>query len=319
MQKTIMMTINENYLDQVAVAISGLLEHNPSEHIMVFHTPGVQAGFLTKAFGEKVEIVMLEPDDTSWFPNGTFNQKTVEGMCLRLKALDYLMEHRPELDRVLYLDSDIIVESYIGDVWGGPVHDKFVAGALDFPSLPELYEVYRHHPDWNRRIAINRNYFNSGVMLLNMKKLSEHYKGKVASGFREMYDGTWFLPDQDYLNIILTKGCPSVILPRPFNFMIEMQCFTHLSASMLIKGRDQATRMAKVLHFAGNTKPWMTYNNMLLPDERFMQLRFDRYWNACKACKERTDGLFPSGGFMAQVQENHERFKFIGMMLGDLV
>lgn len=322
MNKTILMTINELYVDQLSVALTSLFKYNPTEHVTLVATTGTPhlaelVGM--ECFRGQIDVKYVTPMDTSWFPASTFTAKNIEGMCLRLQALDMLMEEQPDLDRVLYLDSDIVVTRSIEGIWNGPIQNNFVAGALDYPSLPKLVQVYQGHPDWERRIGLNRNYFNSGVMLLNMKKIRDSYQGAIAKGFKEMYDGTWLLPDQDYLNIILTKDCHSVILPRCFNWMYEMQVPMDLSASMLIQGRDEGLRVAHLWHFAGTYKPWATYSSLLLPSERFVQLRFDLYHKACVEAAEMTDGKFPRPVFRKVVQQNHEDFKFIGMMIGDLI
>lgn len=322
MNKTILMTINELYVDQLAVALTSLFKHNPDEHVTLVATVGtahIDELIAMECFKGQVDVKYVTPFDTSWFPNGTFSAKTIEGMCLRLQALDMLMEERPELDRVLYLDSDIVVTKPIGGVWGGPIDNHFVAAALDYPSLPSLFQVYKNHSDWGRRMGINRNYFNSGVMLLNMKKIRARYRGIISEGFKDMYDGTWLLPDQDYLNIILTEGCPSVILPKCFNWMYEMQVPADLSASMLLNGRMEGLQVAHLWHYAGTYKPWALYHNLLLPSERFIQIRFDIYHKACEEAAEMTDGCFPRPLFRQIVQNNHETFKFIGLMVGDLV
>lgn len=73
-------------------------------------------------------------------------------------------------DKILYLDTDIVcVNVGIEELWNTDLTNKYLAAAID------IEEAYR---DQKERINVgknyqNNNYFNTGVMLMNLKKMRE--------------------------------------------------------------------------------------------------------------------------------------------------
>lgn len=66
----------------------------------------------------------------------------------------------PSLDKVLYLDGDLIVENDLSELYSTELGDNYAATVLD------VSKVY-----WKSEFnSCAKNYFNSGVMLLNLKK-----------------------------------------------------------------------------------------------------------------------------------------------------
>lgn len=310
-------TINGAYLNQGVVAVNSYLRHNPDDEVMVFATTATQNALKYKeVFSKyKVAVVLLEPNDTSWFPNSYFCPVEVEGMCLRLKAIDYLAEHRPDVSRLFYLDSDIVVRTSLAGIWNAPLDNAYVAAALDYQRVQELPHLYRKHFDWNRRMQLNRNYFNSGVMMLNLDLIRQDFPQGIANGFIESYDGRWILPDQDYLNKILSRK-PTVILPRVFNWMPELLVAEAMSAVTLLQDRVAAYHTARVMHFAGKLKPWVAFTGAI-PREVFAHIRYDMYYRACKEAVEEVGCI--DTRFLYACRDNHDSYAFIGRIVGDLL
>lgn len=100
-------------------------------------------------------------------------------------------------NKILYFDTDIIAFKPIDDLWNINIDDFYYAAALD------------HYG----KVFINRKYFNSGVMLLNMKKIKEE---NVFEKCRKLLQTKKMkFPDQSALNIV-GKG-KTLYLPSKFN------------------------------------------------------------------------------------------------------
>lgn len=305
--------INQLYTEPAKVAIASFKKVNPGAPVIVFHTPAVDVAKFQADLGElSVDMKQLEPMDTSWHKSSVFEKAEVDGALLRLAAIDYISEHMPEVRLALYLDSDTVSMRPINSIWMAPLRDAFVAAALDYPALPDMETLYKLHPDWDRRMDINANYFNSGVMLLNMPKIRQVFKGTLEQGFQDRYDPSWKQDDQDYLNLVFSEGASTLIMPRIFNCMPEIQMFRHMSSSMLIKQRDMGSK-ATLYHFAGVLKPWS--RAQLIPDERAATTRYDVYNSIVKRLL--AIGVKLDGMFVAQVQANAGLTSFIGKFLRD--
>lgn len=305
--------INNLYLEPAKVAVASFKKVNPSIPVMVFHTPDVDAEKFKADLGKlEIETQVLNPMDSSWHKSSVFAPDEVNGALLRLAAIDYIDTQMPDVRLALYLDSDTVCVRPMSGVWAAPLRNSFVAAALDYPALPEMEHLYKLHPDWDRRIDINDNYFNSGVMLLNMPRIREVFKGKLEQGFKDRYDPSWKQDDQDYLNMVFSEGVATLIMPRFFNFMPEIQMFRHMSSSMLIGQRDLGAK-ALLFHYAGKLKPWS--QPRLIPDERAGTIRYDVYYSIVKRLQVSDVRL--DNTFVGQVQVNADLTSFVGKFLRD--
>jgi lipopolysaccharide biosynthesis glycosyltransferase len=157
----------------------------------------------------------------------------VPGAGLPIAALFRLLLARylPEnIDRLLYLDSDAVVQSSLKPLFETELGDKTVAACGNEEShLAEL----GIGPD---------TYFNSGVMLIDMKHWrNRDVEGRSLEALRTHPEKMRFM-DQCALNIALAGDV--VYLPRKYNHIF-----------------DQFKRMTEfeipvVIHYAGFIKPW---------------------------------------------------------------
>ena len=151
-------------------------------------------------------------------------------------------------DRLLYLDTDMIVDVDLGELWDmnlgdallGAVPDPCLCGALLRPvRTPKdqwAKDVARHNMGLG--IPMSR-YFNAGVLLLDLatiraEKLFEAATHMVLSEPRLVH------PDQDALNKLFFARC--MVLPQKFNYLLHSD-----DVSGLTEG---------VWHYSGPRKPW---------------------------------------------------------------
>lgn len=100
-----------------------------------------------------------------------------------------------DLDRVLYLDCDIVINKSIKELWNLDLHGKTIGALMDaFSSL------YRDNID----LKPNDIMFNSGVMLINLKKWKEQKVEEQLLKFIERKKGRIQQGDQGTLNAVLS-------------------------------------------------------------------------------------------------------------------
>lgn len=158
-----------------------------------------------------------------------------------------LGSHLSELDRVIYLDSDLLVRTSLAPLWSMDLSQAVIAVAKH-PLLP--------HVDRRRikslGVANLSDYFNTGVMLIDLEKYRRHEEAALA--FVSTTEIELSFADQDVLNAVLgdhhTKisNLWNVQLPHfelPFWALSE-------SSSELKKMR----RSPNIVHFTGVVKPW---------------------------------------------------------------
>ena len=139
--------------------------------------------------------------------------------------------------RVLYLDADVVCNGSIDELTHKNIEDYVIAAVLD--SF-----VISNDDDYLSGLGldINGNYFNSGVMLINVDKWNSE---NVLSEFNKIiFSRKYSFPDQDVLNIILQHKV--IMLDGKFN-TFSWDC--------------EHYNIASIIHFAGENKPWGTVVN----------------------------------------------------------
>ena len=152
----------------------------------------------------------------------------------------FLPELLPDTERILFLDSDLLVLAPLDELWTTSLDDAWVA-AVDNVFQPD----HRHHPG---RLGVRR-YFNAGVLLMNLATMRRDDRTTALVEYGRTAD---YLPlrDQDALNVVL--GERRVALPARFNVMNSHHAFSPW-------WRHRAARRAPVIrHFEGPgaNKPW---------------------------------------------------------------
>jgi lipopolysaccharide biosynthesis glycosyltransferase len=176
------------------------------------------------------------------------------GAYLRLFVSEYV---DPTLDKVLYLDSDLIIRKDIGALWAAGIQDYYAAAVVE----PHFHE--------NPGIQPGEPYFNSGVMLINLARWrSEDLVGQFIACARERFS-TLAYWDQDILNIVL-RGRVAFLNPR-WNFHA---IYAEMLPEQLRLSQDeflQIRRDPDIIHFTSKHKPWH-----YLPEPQYKHL----YWEA---------------------------------------
>ena len=141
----------------------------------------------------------------------------------------------PQYDKAIYIDADTILAGDIGELYDIDLGEKVVAARPDpkVAAVPEFVGYVEKALD-----IPAKEYVNSGVLLMNLKKLRKLYYITKMTDLMKKYDASLVAPDQDYLNVIL-KG-QILHLPKEWN----------AQSGEMEKGST------KLLHFNLSRKPW---------------------------------------------------------------
>ncbi|MCM1167686.1 MAG: glycosyltransferase [Ruminococcus sp.] len=159
-----------------------------------------------------------------------------------------------QYDKILYLDGDILVLDDISELYNTDINDRYAAVVKD-------YKVTTYKPPHLERLHIekkHRHYWNSGMMLLNLKKMREDNITEKLFEYRE--NGINYFMDQDAFNVVFEENV--VYLPLKYN----MLCGNILNcpADVISKYYEitpyssirDVISTAAVLHLTGPYKPW---------------------------------------------------------------
>lgn len=105
----------------------------------------------------------------------------------------------PQYNKAIYIDSDTILLDDIATLYDYDLKGKALAAMIDpkVKDVPEFREYVK-----NAVGVPCDEYVNSGVMVMDTKKLRKlHYLSRMINMINE-YDADLVAPDQDYLNVI---------------------------------------------------------------------------------------------------------------------
>lgn len=164
----------------------------------------------------------------------------------------------PESNRCIYLDCDLIVRHDLADLYSLDMKGYPIAAVIDSGSI-----YYKHN-----YVKKCSSYFNSGVMLLDMKQLRDiNATDKLIACKKDLTDS--LLMDQDAFNVVFDRTV--LLLPIKYNFLyINMIRSTgkwtmdqlNETYKTSYKSLNQLQDESVILHFASKDKPW---KNMTVP------------------------------------------------------
>lgn len=160
----------------------------------------------------------------------------------------------PQYEKAIYLDADLILMADISELYNTNVEGKLVAAVndrlvLDVPVFAEYSE---------KAVGIPATeYFNSGVLVMNLKKFREDDIERKFLALLHTYNFDSVCPDQDYLNVLCRND--KILLSIGWN-------------KMPLPDSEFKVSDLKLIHYNSFEKPWHR-DNVLYSEE---------FWNAAK-------------------------------------
>lgn len=242
--------IDSNYVRHCAVTLVSLFENNRREefsvHVIARGLSDGEKDILTQLaakYGSRV--LFYEPD-----------LRLLEGFTIRKfsKRISMATYYRcilsallpREVDKVLYLDCDIVVTGDVRPLWDTPLDGVGVAAVEDMGCREAArYEVLKY--------PMEDSYFNAGVLLVNLDWWREHDVPRACADYYHRYPERILFNDQDLLNSVLRGHKRLVDLKWNVQDAFYRLSLQHDEAW---RGRlDGVLQNPVILHFT-NRKPW---------------------------------------------------------------
>lgn len=144
----------------------------------------------------------------------------------------------PQYKKVLYLDSDTIILSDVANLYNKQIGDNLLAGVAD--GAVQTVKVFQDYVEKVVGVIDYNNYFNAGVLLMNLEELRKY---KFQEKFLYLLEKIKFevAQDQDYLNR-LCKG--------------RIKIINSAWNKMPITVGKTENEQPKIIHFNLGFKPW---------------------------------------------------------------
>ena len=203
----IFFSVNDAYAPYLAVALTSMKEnasdqYNYRIHILNDDICEENRSRLSRLADEnfQLEFISLSDKLRQIDPEGKLNKHKFGAFSsLTIYFRLFIPSLFPQYDKGIYLDSDILVPGDISMLYRQKMGNKLIGAVADY-SIQHIAPFMRYIDMYDG--VDHRNYINSGVLLLNMKRLREvDIEGKFLYLMQE-YGLRTVAPDQDYLNVL---------------------------------------------------------------------------------------------------------------------
>lgn len=239
---------DEPYLPHVSAMLHSLLSHTHRRPLHVWLVHGAELSDEGRARVSDVVTVLGATLDFLYIPEralaGFSLKKFHPASWYRILLPDFL----PQVDRVLYLDADIIVADDVLPLWETDLGDKLFAAVAN-PLHPFI-------PDWPRTelgLADPLDYLSSGVLLMDLKRMRAEGLIEQLREYSAAHPDNR-LPEQDALSYV-ARGRWLRLHPR---WNLQGIFYDYPPSRMPYpepQVRDALERPA-MIHFCGWFKPW---------------------------------------------------------------
>jgi len=157
---------------------------------------------------------------------------------IRLFITQYLPDN---VDKIIYLDSDLIIRTSLHVLWEKDLKDNYLAAVSQGRKNPEQF--YRHYYNFKGFTRDKFIIFNAGVLVINLKlwrkdKLLDKFIPFIKDNHKHLR-----FHDQDVLNCLCMDKW--LKLNWKWNYYLNIK-----------HSPDQRINDSKIIHYNSSDKPW---------------------------------------------------------------
>jgi raw score 3.54 len=258
-QINIAFAIDAKYTPHLETLIKSICYYNKNINFYVLHNDIPQEWFegircKLEKMGNNLFSIYISDDIFK-------DYKTLEHISSSSSYYRLLIPKLINQDRVLYLDSDIIVNGSLSDFYYSDLNGAPVGVVKD-------YGIGEHFPFPYLDASVSRNYFNSGVLLIDCVKWRNEGLVDILLQIVEEYGDQVLYGDQCILNIVLREKAKYY----SFNENAQVQ---YIEAIKQQYGTNQVKLdiPPTIIHYAAKHKPWDNQNIELFEREKYWFFR----------------------------------------------
>lgn len=256
--------VDNGYIPFLSVALRSLIDNTSKENIYA-----IKILYTNVTEENKIKIKKYETENISI--EFVDLNKQLEEIKEKLYTRNYfsnttyyrlfIPELYPEYDKAVYIDSDTVCLSDIAELYNTDMGDNLIAGIPD--GVIQAIDIFKDYVERVVGVADYNNYFNAGVIVMNLKELRDY---KFEEKFIYMLEKIKFevAQDQDYLNR-LCKGRVK-ILDYSWNRMPVM---------------GKTEEKINLIHYNLGAKPWY-FENVVYQEYFWEYAKKTEFYNEIK-------------------------------------
>ena len=267
---------NDKYIPLLSVEIASIIDHSSpnTNYDIVILTTGVndenQFNLLSQIKHHpnfSIRFVNVGPlvyGYNFYLDTRLTNTKYSSEIYFRILAPTVMQDY----DYVIFCDADLVVLDDIAKLLDYDCSQNLLGAVRDYEGIANCYNNNYERTKYRiTELGIKSfdNYFVSGVLVLNIKKINENYSEKELLNLA--VSKKWAQYDQDLLNFICKDDVK--IIDAEWDFVEDIENVYHSLPSTLLAEYEKSEKNPKIIHYSGNRKPWINLNS-----------KFNKYfWN----------------------------------------
>ena len=249
----ILCAADNKYIPYCGIMLTSVFENNKDVEVNAYvlidspltNSNRYKIDNLAKQYGQRIHFVMVDNTILKKYPTKDMSYWSI-AMYYRIFAAELLPI---DIDKILYLDCDIIVKGSLNGVFDIDMTDKAIAAAEDIFTYSDIRQKTLGYP-------VESGYFNSGVLLMNLDYWRKN--DIIKKCFQYLTDNYDKLSanDQDVLNAVLWDK--RVLLPLKYNYQVQFlsKYFFELQNEEVKKEVLSSYTSPIIIHYAYAIKPW---------------------------------------------------------------
>ena len=230
----------------------------------------VTADLLKKQFAGKVNFSIRFITLSDFFDNQEWNNKSLvyPPIVFGRLFLPFILDN---YERIIYLDSDIILNTDISAIYTVDLGENCIGAVNDLVMLAWLRDKnnFAYNELINKvKILDTSNYVNSGFLIFNVQKYIDFITPEKILSFEKNHYLKW--PDQDLINIVFHDKI--FFLGQDFNVLVALRddktSVESTNDKELIEKYNNSFKNPKVIHFLACSFLAVKYPVQF----------FDKYW-----------------------------------------
>ncbi len=245
---------DENYIQPTIIAITSLLKNKTDSKYRIYvignNVTEKSRDLLLSLNDSDDEVIYLETENA-------YKNMSAQGLKANLSAnvtalikFD-LANILSDVDKVLYLDGDIIINRDLKELYNVRLKENYIAAVNNYYPLSHIQRL---------GLKSQHDYYNTGVMLMDLKRMREDGMCSKLVEYRNNCYNKFM--DQDAFNVVFAGK----ILTLPLIYNMRFDCIAYPNFDEIIHDyygmqegitcRELVERSV-ILHFCTKQKPWI--------------------------------------------------------------
>ena len=249
----LLITLNSNYIFPLCVMLHSLALSNASNHfdIYVVYSSLTEDDFkmMERALGSADAVIHRVTVDEKIFDSAPVLSRISKETYYRLLISELIPD---DVHRILYIDPDTVVIRDLSKLYNLDLKGNVLAAGTHMKGIVRKFNVNR------LGLKKDSNYFNAGVMLIDVDKWKEYAPAEKILKFISDNIKKLKLGDQDVVNMMFED---KILLFDERYYNLDEKIFFAKSFRIYTSqpiNREWVRNNTVIVHYNGSYKPWKT-------------------------------------------------------------